>query len=381
MYDYFATHDKDGMKAMTSQDVVRALVPTYPPVGSDVVRAGFLDGERGHSQDAHVARKQLLHFFDHNQDGTISFNEFVLIVITLSVPEKDVEIVFDVMDLDNNGVIDPQEFQQVLEQLEKRAGLNQTFHARVGKHAQEMDNREMTHKLFEDHGGGVSLSRFKKFLERLQQNMLQLEFAHYDPNQRGWICGADFANSLVTAADIKVVDRYLDKVHELPQELAAAKIKYADFKSMAQLKRNMHMLSFALDFCSQVERPLTKLDFSKLILKTMGVKLSSTVLDIVFYMFNAPAETLDGPALVDTMKRRNRVPGYKGDANGFALLLVLLPLLLPLMLPMLFVGNHFKQKGRGLVAEEDRGSAIMDWFNCMWSCTFDSGQHLRLPQA
>jgi hypothetical protein len=26
------------------------------------------------------------------------------------------------------------------------------------------------------------------------------------------MCGADFANSLVTAADIKVVDRYLDKV-------------------------------------------------------------------------------------------------------------------------------------------------------------------------
>jgi hypothetical protein len=56
-------------------------------------------GESGRSQDAHVARKRLLHFFDHDEDGTISFNEFVLIVITLSVPEKDVEIVFDVMDL------------------------------------------------------------------------------------------------------------------------------------------------------------------------------------------------------------------------------------------------------------------------------------------
>lgn len=44
IFDYFATHEKDGGKVMDSQDVVRALVPTYPPVGSNVERAGFLDG-------------------------------------------------------------------------------------------------------------------------------------------------------------------------------------------------------------------------------------------------------------------------------------------------------------------------------------------------
>jgi hypothetical protein len=43
------------------------------------------------------------------------------------------------------------------------------------------DCRQMTHKLFEDQGGkGVSLSRFRTFLKRLQDGMLKLEFAHYD---------------------------------------------------------------------------------------------------------------------------------------------------------------------------------------------------------
>jgi hypothetical protein len=45
IYEYFATQTQDGRKVMSAQDVVRALVPTYPPVGSDVERAGFLDGE------------------------------------------------------------------------------------------------------------------------------------------------------------------------------------------------------------------------------------------------------------------------------------------------------------------------------------------------
>lgn len=44
----------------------------------------------------------------------IGFDEFVLVVIALSVPEKDVEVVFDVMDLDNNGVLDEAEFMQVI---------------------------------------------------------------------------------------------------------------------------------------------------------------------------------------------------------------------------------------------------------------------------
>jgi Ca2+-binding EF-hand superfamily protein len=60
-------------------------------------------GERAHSQDSHAAQQQLLHFFDRDQSGTLDFNEFVLIVICLSVPEKDIEVVFDVMDLVRPG--------------------------------------------------------------------------------------------------------------------------------------------------------------------------------------------------------------------------------------------------------------------------------------
>lgn len=70
-------------------------------------------GERGHSQTARSAHDAIISFFDRNKDGVIGFDEFVLIVIAMTVPEKDVEVVFDVMDLDNNGVLDSGEFLQV----------------------------------------------------------------------------------------------------------------------------------------------------------------------------------------------------------------------------------------------------------------------------
>jgi hypothetical protein len=85
------------------------LPPPPPPPRCSACPAG----ERGHSKLIKTATDDIISFFDHNKDGAIGFDEFVLIVIALSVPEKDTEVVFDVMDLDNNGVLDEDEFMQV----------------------------------------------------------------------------------------------------------------------------------------------------------------------------------------------------------------------------------------------------------------------------
>lgn len=45
IFEYFASHHKNGVKYMSARDVVRSLVPTYPPSESQIERAGFLDGE------------------------------------------------------------------------------------------------------------------------------------------------------------------------------------------------------------------------------------------------------------------------------------------------------------------------------------------------
>eukprot|EP00882_Tetradesmus_deserticola_P020479 GHRQ01022126.1.p1 GENE.GHRQ01022126.1~~GHRQ01022126.1.p1 ORF type:complete len:497 (+),score=187.27 GHRQ01022126.1:565-2055(+) len=342
IYDYFATHEHGSTKVMTSQDVVRALVPTYPPVGSKVERAGFLNGERGHSHDSHVAQQELLHLFDNDQDGRIDFNEFVLIVICLSVPEKDIEVVFDVMDLDNNGVIDEQEFRQVLAQLERRAGIQQGPHSRAGKHpVVDRDQPELVHRIFQDAGAGVHLNKFRAFLQTLQEGMLRLEFAHYDTTGKGIMTGADFANSLVTAADVRRVDELLDKAAQLPPQLASARITYKDFKAMASLRSSIYSLSFALDFCTQIERPLSREDFAKLISKTLRLKLPSNVMDVLMFVFGDEQDRLDGTEFVQVMKRRNKVPGYKRGPVGMA----------------------------GAESEGQNAGPVVSWLNCCWQCT------------
>jgi hypothetical protein len=43
----------------------------------------------------------------------ISFPEYVVTVLLLSIPEDEVHAVFDLMDMDGNGTLDAQEFLQV----------------------------------------------------------------------------------------------------------------------------------------------------------------------------------------------------------------------------------------------------------------------------
>jgi hypothetical protein len=45
VFEYFASQRQGKVFAMTAGDMLRSVVPVYPPEGSDVVRAGSLPGE------------------------------------------------------------------------------------------------------------------------------------------------------------------------------------------------------------------------------------------------------------------------------------------------------------------------------------------------
>jgi Ca2+-binding EF-hand superfamily protein len=62
---------------------------------------------------------------------------------------------------------------------------------------------------------------------------------------------------------------------------------------------------------AQIERPLSRQDFAKLILKTLGLKLPAGVMDVLMVVFGDEQGRLDGTEFVQVMKRRNKVPGYK----------------------------------------------------------------------
>lgn len=99
VFEYFSSVEQDGIKYMTAVDMLRALVPVYPPEGSMMERGGALLGEKAPEKE-HMT---FFHVFDMDGDNLISFDEFLMVLTLLSIPLKHIEIVFDAVDLNNNG--------------------------------------------------------------------------------------------------------------------------------------------------------------------------------------------------------------------------------------------------------------------------------------
>ncbi|KAF7817273.1 calcium uptake protein, mitochondrial [Senna tora] len=59
---------------MKAADLMRAVVPVFPPSESKLVRDGYLRGERNPGQ-LRCAPSDLFMLFDVNNDGLISFKE------------------------------------------------------------------------------------------------------------------------------------------------------------------------------------------------------------------------------------------------------------------------------------------------------------------
>lgn len=103
IFEYFASVRKpDGEMFMLPADLMRAVVPVFPPSESNVVREGRLRGEPSPGE-LHCAPSKFFVLFDTNTDGLISFAEYIFFVTLLSIPESSFSAAFKMFDVDLSG--------------------------------------------------------------------------------------------------------------------------------------------------------------------------------------------------------------------------------------------------------------------------------------
>jgi hypothetical protein len=66
--------------------------------------------------------KAFLKNFDIDGDGTFSLEEFILLLVLLSMPLKDMQCIFVLMDADGSGELDRQEFMSAMEGMVSLTG-------------------------------------------------------------------------------------------------------------------------------------------------------------------------------------------------------------------------------------------------------------------
>ncbi|KAI3443919.1 hypothetical protein Pfo_000584 [Paulownia fortunei] len=300
VFEYFASFKTpSGEVYMTPADLMRAVVPVFPPSEADAVRGGYLKGELVTSE-LHCSPSKFFMLFDTDNDGLISFPEYIFFVTILSIPESSFSVAFKMFDIDNDGGIDKQEFKKVMSLMrtQNRQGASHRDGKRIGlKVSGSVENGGLLEYFFgKDGKERLDHDKFVQFLRDLHDEMLRLEFAHYDFKSQGTISAKDFVLSMVASADMRYINKFLDQVDELSKEPSLRDLR---------LRKRLEPFSMALFSYGKVNGLLSKQDFKRAAQQVCGISLTDKVVDLVFYMFDANHDgSLSSDEFLRVLERR-----------------------------------------------------------------------------
>ncbi|XP_027183323.1 calcium uptake protein, mitochondrial [Coffea eugenioides] len=324
VFEYFASHCADnGEIFMTPADLMRAVVPVFPPSESNLVRDGYLQGERTPGE-LRCAPSQFFMLFDTDNDGLISFKEYIFFVTLLSIPESSFSVAFKMFDLDCNREIHREEFKKVMALM--RAHNRQGAFHRDGLRAGHslggsVENGGLVAYFFgEDGKRCLHHDKFVQFLRDLHDEMLKLEFSHYDYKCRGTISAKDFALSMVAAADLKHLGKLHDRVDDLDKmpHISNIRITLEEFKSFAELRKKLQPFSLALFSFGEVNGLLTKGDFKRAASQVCDVSLTDNVIEIIFHVFDANRDgSLSSDEFIRVLQKREKDIAQPTEAGIF----------------------------------------------------------------
>ncbi|KAL5988113.1 hypothetical protein ACLOJK_035876 [Asimina triloba] len=283
IFDYFASFcSPDGEIFMTPADLMRAIVPVFPPSESNIVREGYLRGERppGH---LHCADSKLFKLFDTNNDGLISFPEEI---------ERD-------------------EFKKVMALMRShnRQGASHRDGLRIGlKIGNHVENGGLVEYFFgKDGDERLQHEKFVQFLKELHYEILCLEFDHYDYKQLRTISAKDFALSMVASADMNHMNKFLDRVEKLDNDphLRNMRLSFEEFVSFADLRKRLHELSLAM-FCYG---------------EVCGRTVTDNMVNVIFHVFDANHDgNLSTEEFFGVMQRRENDIAHPTETGIMGLL-------------------------------------------------------------
>ncbi|CAL1388028.1 unnamed protein product [Linum trigynum] len=327
VFEYFASHKApNGELFMTADDLMRAVVPVFPPSESNLIREGYLTGERSPGE-LRCAPSEFFMLFDVNNDGLISFKEYIFFVTLLSIPESSFSVAFKMFDIDNSGEIDEEEFKKVmaLMRAHNRQGAVHRDGLRTGfKVSGCVENGGLVDYFFGSDGTKLlQCDNFMQFMTNLQDEILRLEFAHYDYKSRGTLLAKDFAFSMVASADLGHLDKLLGRVEDLDNDvnLREMQITFEEFKNFVELRKQLRPFSLALFSYGKVNGLLTKEDFQRASSQVCNIPLSDNVVDIIFHVFDIDRDGhLCSKEFVRVLHRRERDIAHPMETGMMGLL-------------------------------------------------------------
>ena len=148
-----------------------------------------------------------------------------------------------------------------------------------------VDTSLMIHFFGKDGMHELKYEDFKRFMENLQQEVLELEFHEFSKG-RDTISELDFAKILLryTYLDTDECDKYLDRIMQ-NSELQTG-ITFNEFRLFYQFLNNLDDFSIAMRMYTLADHPISKDEFQRAVKICTGSLLSFHMIDTIFALFD-----------------------------------------------------------------------------------------------
>uniref|UniRef100_A0A672SAL1 Calcium uptake protein 1, mitochondrial n=1 Tax=Sinocyclocheilus grahami TaxID=75366 RepID=A0A672SAL1_SINGR len=186
IFRYFATlkiisEHGDPEVYMTPQDFVRSITPNEKQpenLGLDQFVVKRYDGKKI-SQDREKFADEDSIFYTLGECGLISFSDYIFLTTVLSTPQRNFEIAFKMFDLNGDGEVDLEEFEQVQSIIRSQTsmGMRHRDRSTTGNTLKTggCSSALTTYFFGADLKGKLTIGSFLEFQRKLQHDVLKLE--------------------------------------------------------------------------------------------------------------------------------------------------------------------------------------------------------------
>ncbi|XP_029043280.1 calcium uptake protein 3, mitochondrial isoform X3 [Osmia bicornis bicornis] len=356
----FASVEYDGQLYMTPQDFLDSIIEAEPR--PRLKRRVLADKELEVMRNSIPSLRQgNPHMFRNLRDkGIISYTEYLFLLSILIKPKSGFHIAFNMFDTDGNGRVDKTEFLVIRRLLtvsgnlknrelddETERAMEKVFsHAWRGRHGTEtkekldllterqttpeeiqvqyidddqglqrrhaVDTSLMIHFFGKDGNNELKYEDFKRFMENLQQEVLELEFHEFSKG-RDTISELDFAKILLRYTQLVTdeCDKYLDRILQNPDLQTG--IGFEEFRRFYQFLNNLDDFAIAMRMYTLADHPISKDEFQRAVKICTGSILSNHIIDTVFALFDDDGDgQLSYQEFIAIMKDRLR-RGFKSQ--------------------------------------------------------------------
>uniref|UniRef100_A0A8D0KUE6 Calcium uptake protein 1, mitochondrial n=1 Tax=Strix occidentalis caurina TaxID=311401 RepID=A0A8D0KUE6_STROC len=283
IFRYFATlkvinEHGESEVFMTPQDFVRSITPNEKQpenLGLDQFIVKRYDGKKLSQEREKFADEDSI-FYALGECGLISFSDYIFLTTVLSTPQRNFEIAFKMFDLNGDGEVDMEEFEQVQSIIRSQTsmGMRHRDRSTTGNTLKTGFNSALTTYFFgADLKGKLTISHFLDFQRKLQHDILKLEvwgFLRLGEGSAAWTVLHDTI-----------------------------------FSVFFTFLKNINDVDTALSFYHMAGASLDKVTMQQVARTVAKVELSDHVCDVVFALFDCDGNgELSNKEFVAIMKQR-----------------------------------------------------------------------------